>query len=390
MSPIQVRIWPNRLILGRGSMVALPKVLRELGATRVLVICGRTVASGPLLERTRTVLGELCCGVFDQVQAHTPLPMVQRALDMMRSCGADAVVSIGGGSAIDAGKGTALLHAAAGKLDPYVIRYDGRGPMQRDLLPRATIPHIAVPTTSGSASEVMPTSAIRDLALRKKMLFWDDALIPHAVILDPEMAIHAGPALTAATGMTVVARCIESFYSAARNSLSEGLALHALRLMHQNLPVAVEQPDNLDARFECQVACSMSGTAAMNSMVSVVHALGHIVGGKYGLQHGVSHSILLPPAMRLLLPVIGKRQTLVLEALGGSARGTADEAGAAAATRVVELVARLPLKQRLRDLGIPAEELRDIAGQAYYDYMMANLPRQMTVPDIEALLRMAW
>jgi alcohol dehydrogenase class IV len=389
MSSLRVECWPKRLILGTGSVDTLAAVAAELGASRVLVLCGKTVASGPILNRVRAALGGLCCGVFDQVASHTPLPMVQKIVAMVDTLGADALVSVGGGSAIDAGKGTALLHKTGGALEPYVIRYHPDGTMQRDLLAGATITHIAIPTTSGSSSEVLPTAGIRDPEQRRKLLFWDEALIPHAAILDPEMAIHTNPTLTASSGMTAVARCVESLYSSNRNPFAEGLALHALRLLYRNLPRAVEEPQNLAVRHQCQVACSMSGVAAINSMVSVVHALGHIVGGRYGLQHGVSHSILLAPAMRRFMPVLGERQRLVLEAMGGEGTTGVDEA-AAAADLMTGLIARLPLKRRLRDLGILSSELAEIAQQAAHDYMMANVPMPTPIAEIEALLRMAW
>ncbi|HTW89175.1 MAG TPA: iron-containing alcohol dehydrogenase family protein [Candidatus Binataceae bacterium] len=389
MSPIRVETWPKRLILGTGSIDTLAAVAAGLGARRILVLCGKTVASGPILSRVRTALGNLCCGVFDQVASHTPLPMVQKIVAMVNALEVDALVSVGGGSAIDAGKGTALLHKTAGALEPYVIRYLPDGTMQRKLMAGATITHIAIPTTSGSSSEVLPTAGIRDPKQRRKLLFWDDTLIPHAAILDPEMAIHTNPTLTATSGMTAVARCIESLYSSNRNPFAEGLALHALRLLYRNLPRAIEEPQNLDVRHQCQVACSMSGVAAINSMVSVVHALGHIVGGRYGLQHGVSHSILLAPAMRRFMPVLGERQRLVLEAMGAEAISGVDEAGAAA-DLMTRLIARLPLKRQLRDLGIPSSELAEIAQQAAHDYMMANVPIPTSIGEIEALLRMAW
>ena len=117
------------------------------------------------------------------------------------------------------------------------------------------------------------------------------------------MAVHAPPALTAATGMTAMARAVETLYSAYRHPISTGLALHAIRLLREALPRSVATPHDLDARAMCQMACTMSGMAAINAMVSVVHAIGHIVGGRYGLQHGISHSILLAPGMRRLLPV---------------------------------------------------------------------------------------
>jgi alcohol dehydrogenase class IV len=382
--------WPKRLVMGRGALASLPDVVAALGGERVLALCGRTVGGGPLIERVRSTLGARLCGVFDEVASHTPLSMLEQTVAMVRSLRADVVVSIGGGSAIDAGKGTALLHAAGEGLHPYAIRYDEAGQKERRLLDTVTIRHIAIPTTTGSASEVMPTAGIRDVARRYKMLFWDDALVPQAVILDPEMTRETGPVLTAASGMTAIARCVEALYSRDRNPLSQGLALHALRLLYANLPRTVADPGDLDARLNCQVACAMSGIATINAMASIVHALGHVVGGRYALQHGVSHSVLLVPAMRRLLPVIGEEQRLVLEALGGADAGSADAAGQAAGKRIEAFVAGLPLQRRLKDIGVPLEELPLIARETTHDYMMANLPLPMRVPDIEALLREAW
>jgi alcohol dehydrogenase class IV len=203
--------------------------------------------------------------------------------------------------------------------------------------------------------------------------------------------VHTPPALTAATGMTAMARAIESLYSARRHPMSTGLALHAVRLLRGALPRSIEAPHDLAARAACQMACTMSGMAAINAMVSVVHAIGHIVGGRHGLQHGISHSILLAPAMRLLLPVIGDDQTLLLEALGGAGRsGSADIDGAEATALMASFVRGLPLPQRLRDLGISEGELADIAGLTMSDYMMANLPRPMAEAEVLALLRGAW
>jgi alcohol dehydrogenase class IV len=390
MSPVTVEFWPKRLVMGAGALDGLADLVTDLGGHRALVICGRTIAASPLLERVKAALGTRFAGVFDSVSAHTPLAMLESSLAAVRARGADILVSVGGGSGIDAGKGTALLQAIGAGIGDYVIHYAPGGKMERRILKTATMPHIAIPTTTGSSSEVMPTAGIRDVAQRRKLLFWDDALVPQAVILDPVMTTATGPFLMAASGMTSVARCVEALYSRHRNPLSEGLALHALRLLHANLPKAVTSPNDLEARFQCQIACTMSGIATINAMASIVHALGHVVGGRYALQHGVSHTTTLAPAMRRFLPLLGERQKLVLEALGGSATGSADAAGEAAIARLGGFIRALPLPQRLRDIGAPAEELPLLAEQATHDYMMANLPREMSAADIEALLREAW
>ena len=336
-----IKDWPKRVCFGQGSVRRLPEIMRDLGAKRAMVVCGASVAAGPMLEKVRAALGDRFAGAFTDVVAHTPFERVEKAVALLKRLGADTIVTVGGGSAIDAGKGIALLVATGGVFAPFVIDY-GKTGMARAAMPDPGIFHIAVPTTAGSASDVMPTAGIRDPKLGKKLLFWDDRMVPDATVLDPEMAIHASPFLTAATGMTAMARCIECLYSKDRHPISTGLALHAARLLRRSLPRSVAMPGDLEARAECLVASIMSGTASINAMVSAVHAIGHIVGGKYALQHGVSHRILLAPAMRRLLPAIGEDQFYVLEAMGGARDGLSAEATPAvvASTRAATLTTR--------------------------------------------------
>jgi alcohol dehydrogenase class IV len=310
---------------------------------------------------------------------------VQAAAATLAALGADCVVSAGGGSTIDAGKGVVLLAATGGEFAPYVIDYGAKGSMARAPMPPSPIKHIAVPTTAGSASDVMPTAGIRDPAAKKKLLFWDDRMVPEATVLDPELAVHASPALTAATGMTAMARAIETLYSRDRHPISIGLALHAARLLRSALPRSVEAPDDLAARADCMMAALMSGTASINAMVSLVHAIGHVVGGRYGLQHGISHGILLAPALRRLLPAIGDEKRYVLEALGCAPEGTPEDAARA----MEALLKRLPVPQRLSEVGVTAADLPGIAAGTMGDYMMAHLPAPLTAADVEAVLRAA-
>lgn len=380
-----IRDWPRRVVFGPGKTRELGRLVRETGGSRAVVVCGKSVASGTMLQGVRDALGAAFVGVYAGVRAHTPFDDVRQAVELVREHDADTIVSVGGGSAIDAGKGVALYLATGGDFAPYAIDWATKG-MDRKPIAQVPIRHICVPTTAGSASDVLPTAGIRDPKLPKKMLFWDERLVPDATILDPQMAVHASPALSAATGMTAMARTIEGLYSAHRHPISTGLALHAARLLRTALPRSVTHPTDLQARAECQMACLMSGTASINAMVSIVHAIGHVVGGRYGLQHGISHSILLAPALRRLLPTIGSDQAYVLEALGCARDGSVDDAAAALAA----LLRQLPLPQRLRDVGVKDSELPELAQGTMSDYMMANLPAPLTVGDVEALLREAW
>lgn len=384
-----IRDWPKRVCFGPGSVSRLGGLMAELGAKRAMVACGKTVAGGEMLAKIRAALGGKLAGVFAEVPAHTPFECVQKATERFKSLGADAVISVGGGSAIDCGKGIALLFATGGAFDPYVIDY-GRKGMARAPMPAPGLVHIAVPTTAGSASDVMPTAAIRDVKSGRKMLFWDERMVPDATVLDPGMAVYAGARLSAASGMTALARAIECLYSAHRHPISTGLALHSARLLRNALPRSIAAPQDLDARADCQMAALMSGTASINAMVSLVHAIGHVVGGRYALQHGVSHSILLAPAMRRMLPAVGKDQFYALEALGGSREGLSpDAAGQRAADLLQAMVETLPLPGRLSELGVTQADVPALAAAAMDDYMMANVPRPTARAEVESLLREA-
>lgn len=380
-----IRDWPKRVVFGPGKVHELARLVREVGGSRAVVVCGKSVASGSMLAGVRDALGALSVGAYTGVRAHTPFDDVQQAVELVRQQQADTIVSVGGGSAIDAGKGVALYLATGGQFAPYAIDWATKG-MDRKPLAQMPVRHICVPTTAGSASDVLPTAGIRDPRLPKKMLFWDERLVPDATVLDPHLAVFAGPELTAATGMTAMARAIECLYSAHRHPISTGLALHAARMLRTALPRSVTHPADLQARAECQMACLMSGTASINAMVSIVHAIGHVVGGRYGLQHGISHSILLAPALRRLLPAIGADQAFVLEALGCAREGTVDDAAGALAA----LLRQLPLPQRLREVGVKESEIAALAQGTMSDYMMANLPAPLAVSDVDALLREAW
>ena len=304
MTTLNFGDWPGRIISGRGAVDRLADIVADAGAKRALVVCGSTVAGGEILHKVRNGLGPALADVFAEAVAHTPIEMVKRGVDRFRATACDALISVGGGSTIDAGKAIAIMLSTGGNLAPYAVRYAPGGEMSHTPIPGRPVVHIAVPTTAGSASDVMPTAACRDPQTRQKLLFWDRTLVPSATVLDPELAVYANAKLTAATGMTAVARCVESIYSGRRHPISTALALHALRLLQDALPRSIRDPGDLDARAACQFACVMSGMAAINAMVSVVHAIGHVVGGRLALQHGTSHAILLAAAARKLLPVI--------------------------------------------------------------------------------------
>jgi alcohol dehydrogenase class IV len=302
----------------------------------------------------------------------------------------DLLVSVGGGATIDSAKGIALLLARLGPLERYRVRRGPVGHVDAEPLP-PTVAHIAIPTTAGSSSEIMPWAGIRDEETREKMLFRDPRLVPDAAILSPELAAHTGPELTSSSAVTALARAVESLYSRDRQPFTEGYALQSLRLMVPALTAVLVDPWDLDARHATQVASTLSGIAADNAMVSVVHAVGHAVGGRYALQHGVAHRILLPGAMARCLPGTGAVQLRMAEAIGIATEGiNADEAGRLAAKRIGQVLDELPLPRRLRDVGVTEHELDDIVEHSRNDPMFGHAPVAIGEDELRLMLSEGW
>jgi alcohol dehydrogenase class IV len=382
-------VFPRtRMVAGLGSADRLPEAIAERGGRRALIVCGRTVAEGPQLRLIEEIAGDLIVGVFGKVRPQGGLSGALDGVRAVEETGADCLISVGGGSAIDSAKCIALLRACGdAPLEQFRVQ---------DSIPASPVPptmlHVAVPTTAGSSSEVMPWAGVRDELSRQKMLFRDTQLIPEIAILDPRLVQHTSPWLTATSGVTSLARSIETLYSRARQPIAEALALSSLRLMLRSLPTAVQRGDDLIARAETQTAASLSGIAAENSMVSLVHAIGHSVGGRLALQHGVSHAILLPPVAALYFPTLGSDLLAqVCAAFGVGVAGLDDVERARACVQALrEVLAGLPLATRLREVGVPADAIDDLAEQTVHDHMFGFVPLATSKEQVRELLAACW
>jgi alcohol dehydrogenase class IV len=198
------------------------------------------------------------------------------------------------------------------------------------------------------------------------------------------------PELTATSGVTALARAVESLYSAARQPVADAYALQAARLLGPALPAAIADGADLAARADTQIGALLSGIAADNAMVSLTHAIGHAVGGRFALQHGIAHAIVLPRAAARLLPVAGANIAPLAAALGAEPATDADEAAASVARRLAEVLASMPVPSRLRDVGVDRADLSDLAEVAMHEPMMAYAPRAMSLAEVHGVLAECW
>ena len=306
-----------------------------------------------VVARVEKALGARLGGIYDGVIPDTGVEVIDDGAALARERGCDGLVSVGGGSAIDSAKGMAIVMTEGGSIR------DHQGSAR---LTRRQTPHIAVPTTAGTGSEVSLYILVKDRARHEKMHFLDDRIIPDAAILDPSVTLALPAPLTAATGMDALTHAIEAYTSANKNPIADGLALQAMRLIARHLPRAVAEPNDKVARGQMLVAANMAGLAFNSTGVGLVHAMAHVVGARHGVHHGTANAIFLPHVIRFNADELGALYRNVAEALGVDARALGDEmAGEAAAQAVAHLSARIHLPGKLREVGVPEADLEACA-----------------------------
>jgi alcohol dehydrogenase class IV len=373
---VVLKAWPKELHFERGGVHRLGPLLDGLGARRALVITGRTVAHGSIGAAVRAALGERLAALYDGVLPHTPLATVEAAAELFASSGADALISVGGGSATDTAKAVAVRLAG----DVNAFRLDLGAP--RRGLPLSTPQHLAVPTITGAGNVLLPTAGILDPETRVKMLFDDALLVPQLSLLDAELLVHCGPELTSLTGIRSIVGCVEALISRRRNPLSSTLALEAIRMMRESLTQTARDAHDVDAREQSLYSAVMGTMATSNAGVTGAHAVGLIVGGRYGSPHGVPHAIVLPAIMRAFASELAPFAAALRAALAAGTDPAADA--------FERLVRDAGMATRLREAGIPHADLPDIAAQTATLPMMQNAPRAVAAAEIHSWLEAVW
>jgi len=375
---------PTKIVFGENTALDVAIEVENLKCKKALVVTDRELAKNTdIPERIKKVLGNLCVGIFTDVEPDSGIHIVNQGAKLGKELGADCIVSVGGGSAIDTAKGMAILLKEGGKLQDYV---------GFQILTRPQTPHIVIPTTAGTGSEVTYVAVIKDHEEGRKLLFGDYNILPNVAILDPKMTEGLPPKLTAATGMDAMCHAIEALHSLQREPIADGMALHAIRLIKEFLPKAVENGKDMMARGEMLIAANMAGIAFSNAQLGVVHALAHSVGARFKVHHGLANSILLPACLRYNADACGEVYLDILSALGVNIGGVRpDKAGDVVADKIIEFTKKLGLPQRLRDVGVPEEGLKECSELALSDGAIVYNPK--FISDSEEVLKIyqqAW
>lgn len=364
--------------------------LAQLPACKFLLVTDPFFAENGVADAVRAGLesaGTEVVGVFSDVPPNSEVEVVKRCAAAATAGGAEGIVVLGGGSAMDTAKAANIVFSLGGDL---VADYSGS-----QTIPRALKPLIAIPTTAGTGSEVTSSAVIFDEASQRKLSFNDSFLRPQLALLDPELTLSLPPKATAMTGMDALTHAIEAYTSAQANPMSDALAMKAVKLIRTNLLKAVERGDDLEARSHMMIASNMAGIAFDHAMVGVVHAMSHATGGIAHVPHGLANSIYLPYGMEYNLEVAAERYAGLARRLGvDTSAMSAPEAARAAVQAVRELRAALKracgLPDRLREAGVAEGQLEEIAATAVEDGASFFNPREVVFDEVLNKIREAY
>jgi alcohol dehydrogenase class IV len=377
----------ERIISGAGALGKLAEEIDRLGGTRALVVISPSVAKTFLLERIKFSLGAKCAAVFDEVKPHSPTESIAKAVERAREAHVDALVSVGGGSAIDTAKGVAALLAEGGELPRFGVRFTPPNKKEVPPMPAAKLPHVAIPTTL-SGGEYSYSAGISEGG--KKYIVADPKLAPRTVLLDPEAAATAPGRLLAASGMNALAHCVEAVYSTETQPMTEAYCLRGIGLIARYLPRAVADSRDLEALSYVQVAACLSGMGVYSAWTGIHHAIVHVIGGRYKAPHAEIHALMLPYAMRWNLDATIDAHARMGREIGIEA---ADQSALAAAVPeyVYGMNQRMGLPLKLRDLGVPRNGLQQLAVDALDDYSIHTNPKPVTAAEqVFEVLEQAW
>jgi 4-hydroxybutyrate dehydrogenase len=360
-----------------GAIALLKQECQRVGITKPLIVTDPGVKAAGVLQKALDALQGVPYAVFDQTPSNPTEAAVRAASAIYQAQACDGLVAVGGGSAIDCAKGVAIAATHEGPLTHYAT-IEGGSPRITDKV----APLIAVPTTSGTGSEVA-RGAIIIVDDHRKLGFHSWHLVPKTAICDPELTLGLPPKLTAATGMDAIAHCMETFMSSAFNPPADGIALDGLERGWGHIERATRDGSDRDARLALMSA-SMQGAMAFQKGLGCVHSLSHSLGGvDPRLHHGTLNAVFLPAVVRFnaQAPAVQKERRLERMA---HAMGLGSAADIPEAIRAMS--ARLGLPVGLAEMGVRREDFGKIIDGAMADHCHKTNPREASREDYERML----
>jgi alcohol dehydrogenase class IV len=371
--------YPTLIRFGAGRIIELPDACKSLGMQSPLLVTDPGLASLPMISSALASCkaAGLKCDLFSEVQANPIEANVNAGVAAYRRGAHDGVIAFGGGSALDTGKAISLM---VGQTRP-IWDFEDREDWYTRVNVAGIAPTVAVPTTSGTGSEVGRASVITDVRDHTKKIIFHPKMQPALVIADPELTLGLPPHVTAAVGMDALSHNLEAYCSPFYHPMAEGIALEGMRLIKEWLPVAVRDGKNLDARAHMMVASSMGATAFQKGL-GAMHSLSHPCSANLNTHHGLTNAVVMPYVLawnRSALEQKTKRLAAFL--------GLREHSFAGVLEWILELRKTIGIPHTLADLGVKDTHAEQFAPQAFDDPSTGGNPVPMTTEHFATLYR---
>ena len=382
-----------KLLCGDYAMENIPSEMRLLGSSRPIILSDATlekIGSVRILTDALSKGGMKASAIYTDIPLDSSIEKVNEISRIYRENNADGIIALGGGSVIDTAKGLRMLISQGGK---NILSYVGSEMLGRG----QSVPFVAIPTTSGTGSEATSVAVIKDGERKVKLEFISSFLLPDIAVLDVR-ALESMPArITALTGLDALTHAIEAYSCLQKNPISQCYALTAIKLIMENLENAVRKPKDKDARIAMAIASYIAGASFSNSMVGIVHAIGHSVGGVCSVAHGEAMTILLPICMRYNKDYADSDYSDLLLYLSNAdvyASTRKEDRAEKAIDVVVSFIERIkasaPIATKLSERGVKRSDFDEIAKRALNDGALIVNPRNADKDDILKILEEAF
>lgn len=371
---------------GMGASDNLGEVIKdEFSVDRVFLLTGPTVAKLGLADRVKKSLMKngIAYVHYNNLIPDPTVELVDEVAQELKESGARLVVAVGGGSVIDAAKAVCMLQTHDGSVRNYM--FGGTKKVTEKCMPL-----ICIPTTAGTGSEVTAASVITDIKNQNKVSVTHKNLIPEMAILDPCLHVGTPPFITATTGMDALTHAIESYVSLGAEPLSDAMGILAVSMISENLRVAINDGNNIEARSKMMIASTVAGVAFMNGGLGVVHGIAQSIGAIAHVAHGTANALLLPYCMERNLPGNPKKFKNIAIAMGENVHGLSpDEAGMCAINAVHKLVDDINIPKHLSDVGVTKDMFAEIIKKTMEYRLLSMNPCKLTENDIGSILEKA-
>lgn len=369
-------VIPNHTVVGTNVLGEAAPLLKKMG-NKAFIVTGRHVAVSNMMKQLTALLDEngIGCVIFDGITGEPTDTMIENGVEMLKSSGCDFIIGIGGGSPLDSAKAIAAMAVNEGS----IADYNGKK------ITGEILPLVAIPTTAGTGSEATKFTVITDSEKGIKMLLKGDVLVPKLAIVDSSFTVGAPKSVTSATGLDALTHAVEAYTSRKAFSMTDTLAVSAVKRIMKYLPIAYKEPDNSLAREQMSIAALEAGICINNSSVTIVHGMSRPIGALFHVPHGMSNAMLLKECLSFAVSGAYEKFANLGRETGVASDSDSDETAAEKFIDSLQNICDVCEIPTLEQYGIDRDEyyskISKMATDAVASGSPANTVKEVTVDD---------